>query len=46
MNDLLKITDDQEQFIQKMLDETKKDFDLPDYSVEDGETIKISYVSR
>jgi len=44
MNDILTITEEQEQFIQKMLDETKKDFDFPDYSVEDGETRKITYV--
>ncbi|MHA1561966.1 MAG: hypothetical protein ACTSPA_07545 [Promethearchaeota archaeon] len=44
MNDLLTITEEQEQFIQKMLDETKKDFNFPDYSVEDGETREIIYV--
>jgi len=44
MDDLLKITEEQEQFIQKMLDETKLVNEFPDYSVENGETIEIIYV--
>ena len=44
MNDILTITEEQKQFIQKMLDETKKDFEFPDYSMEDGKTRKIIYV--
>jgi hypothetical protein len=44
MNDLLTITDEQEQFIQKMLDETKLANNFPDYSVENGDTIEIIYI--
>lgn len=44
MNDLLIITEDQEQFIKNLLDDTKIDENLPDFSVEDGETRRIIYV--
>ena len=43
-DNLLTITEDQEQIIKNMLDETKIDEDLPDFSVEDGETREIIYV--
>nr|WP_280178710.1 hypothetical protein [Candidatus Prometheoarchaeum syntrophicum] len=41
MTNLYKIKDDQEQNIQKMLDETKTDKIVTDFSVEDGETREI-----
>ena len=45
MNNLFTITEEQEQFIQKMLVETKINKNFPDFSVKDGETRKIIYVT-
>ncbi len=44
MNHLFTITDEQEQFIEQMLDETKIKQNFPDFSKEDGETREIIYV--
>lgn len=44
MNDLLTITDEQEQFIENLLNEVKIEKEFPNFSSEDGETREIIYI--